>query len=270
MTACIMQRKNKLGKALAVLFALLLWQIAAVAVDQKILLVSPVDVAVRMTSIWQVEGFASSIWFSFYHIAGGFLLALLGSMARILGGFFLAAALGTLLAALAARFKRVEEWLAPPVLAMKTVPVASFVVICLIWLSAQNLSVFISFLIVLPVVYGNVLEGIKSEDKKMLEVGRVFGMPFLKRVLYIHMPQLKPFILSACMTSLGMSWKAGVAAEIIGTPDGSIGKQLYYAKIYLDTDDLLCWTVIIVIISVAFEKLFMLLLRRFYRRLERA
>ena len=196
-----MQRKNKLGKALAVVFALLLWQIAAAAVDQSILLVSPVDVAVRMTSIWQV---------------------------------------------------------------------ASFVVICLIWLSAQNLSVFISFLIVLPVVYGNVLEGIKSEDIKMLEVGRVFGMPFFKRVLYIHMPQLKPFILSACMTSLGMSWKAGVAAEIIGTPDGSIGKQLYYAKIYLDTDDLLCWTVIIVIISVVFEKLFMLLLRRFYRRLERA
>ena len=64
--------------------------------------------------------------------------------------------------------------------------------------------------------------------------------------------------------------QGGVAAEIIGTPDGSIGKQLYYAKIYLDTDDLLCWTVIIVIISVAFEKLFMLLLRRFYRRLERA
>lgn len=89
MTACIMQRKNKLGKALAVLFALLLWQIAAVAVDQKILLVSPVDVAVRMTSIWQVEGFASSIWFSFYHIAGGFLLALV---------------VGVLLAALSGRF----------------------------------------------------------------------------------------------------------------------------------------------------------------------
>ncbi len=250
-----MQRKNKLGKALAVVFALLLWQIAAAAVDQSILLVSPVDVAVRMTSIWQVDGFASSIWFSFYHIAGGFLLALV---------------VGVLLAALSGRFPWIETALWPFMITVKTVPVASFVVICLIWLSAQNLSVFISFLIVLPVVYGNVLEGIKSEDIKMLEVGRVFGMPFFKRVLYIHMPQLKPFILSACMTSLGMSWKAGVAAEIIGTPDGSIGKQLYYAKIYLDTDDLLCWTVIIVIISVAFEKLFMLLLRRFYRRLERA
>lgn len=249
------QNKDRLGKALAVIFALLIWQTAAVAVDQSILLVSPIDVALRMTTIWQVEGFASSIWFSFYHIAGGFLLALVS---------------GILLAALSGRFKWVETALWPFMITVKTVPVASFVVICLIWLSAQNLSVFISFLIVLPVVYGNVLQGIKSEDGKMLEVAEVFRMPMLRRILYIHMPQLKPFILSACATALGMSWKAGIAAEIIGTPDGSIGKQLYYAKIYLDTDDLLCWTVIIVIVSVVFEKLFMLALRAAYRRLERS
>lgn len=249
------QNKDRLGKALAVIFALLVWQTAAVAVDQSILLVSPIDVALRLTTIWQVEGFASSIWFSFYHIAGGFLLALVS---------------GILLAALSGRFRWVETALWPFMITVKTVPVASFVVICLIWLSAQNLSVFISFLIVLPVVYGNVLQGIKSEDGKMLEVAEAFRMPVLRRILYIHMPQLKPFILSACATALGMSWKAGIAAEIIGTPDGSIGKQLYYAKIYLDTDDLLCWTVIIVIVSVAFEKLFMLALRAAYRRLERS
>ena len=247
------QNKDRLCKALAVIFALLVWQTTAVAVDQSILLVSPVDVALRLTTIWQVEGFASSIWFSFYHIAGGFLLALVS---------------GILLAALSGRFRWVETALWPFMITVKTVPVASFGVLCLIWLSAQNLSVFISFLIVLPVVYGNVLQGIKSEDGKMLEVAEVFRMPVLRRILYIHMPQLKPFILSACATALGMSWKAGIAAEIIGTPDGSIGKQLYYAKIYLDTDDLLCWTVIIVIVSVAFEKLFMLALRAAYRRLE--
>ena len=103
----------------------------------------------------------------------------------------------------------------------------------------------------------------------MLEVGTVFRMPLLRRLLYIHLPQLKPFIMSACATALGMAWKAGVAAEIIGTPDGSIGKQLFYSKIYLDTDDLLCWTVIIVIVSVLFEKLFMLGLKALYGRLER-
>ena len=246
--------ERKAGKLLAVIFALCLWQLAAMTIDSKILLVSPVEVAVRLTTIWQTEGFWTSIWFSFYHIAGGFFLALF---------------LGIVLAALAGRFRRIETLLWPFLVTIKTVPVASFVVICLIWLSAEKLSVFISFLIVLPVVYGNVLEGIKSEDKLMLEVGTVFKMPLLRRLLYIHLPQLKPFIMSACATALGMAWKAGVAAEIIGTPDGSIGKQLFYSKIYLDTDDLLCWTVIIVIVSVLFEKLFMLGLKALYGRLER-
>lgn len=246
--------ERKAGKLLAVIFALCLWQLAAMTIDSKILLVSPVEVAVRLTTIWQTEGFWTSIWFSFYHIAGGFFLALF---------------LGIVLAALAGRFRRIETLLWPFLVTIKTVPVASFVVICLIWLSAEKLSVFISFLIVLPVVYGNVLEGIKSEDKLMLEVGTVFRMPLLRRFLYIHLPQLKPFIMSACATALGMAWKAGVAAEIIGTPDGSIGKQLFYSKIYLDTDDLLCWTVIIVIVSVLFEKLFMLGLKSLYGRLER-
>lgn len=246
--------ERKAGKLLAVIFALCLWQLAAMTIDSKILLVSPVEVAVRLTTIWQTEGFWTSIWFSFYHIAGGFFLALF---------------LGIVLAALAGRFRLIETLLWPFLVTIKTVPVASFVVICLIWLSAEKLSVFISFLIVLPVVYGNVLEGIKSEDKLMLEVGTVFRMPLLRRLLYIHLPQLKPFIMSACATALGMAWKAGVAAEIIGTPDGSIGKQLFYSKIYLDTDDLLCWTVIIVIVSVLFEKLFMLGLKSLYGRLER-
>ena len=246
--------ERKAGRLLAVILALCLWQLAAMTIDSKILLVSPVEVAVRLTTIWQTEGFWTSIWFSFYHIAGGFFLALF---------------LGIVLAALAGRFGRIETLLWPFLVTIKTVPVASFVVICLIWLSAEKLSVFISFLIVLPVVYGNVLEGIKSEDKLMLEVGTVFRMPLLRRLLYIHLPQLKPFIMSACATALGMAWKAGVAAEIIGTPDGSIGKQLFYSKIYLDTDDLLCWTVIIVIVSVLFEKLFMLGLKALYGRLER-
>lgn len=246
--------ERKAGKLLAVIFALCLWQLAAMTIDSKILLVSPVEVAVRLTTIWQTEGFWTSIWFSFYHIAGGFFLALF---------------LGIVLAALAGRFRRIETLLWPFLVTIKTVPVASFVVICLIWLSAEKLSVFISFLIVLPVVYGNVLEGIKNEDKLMLEVGTVFRMPLLRRLLYIHLPQLKPFIMSACATALGMAWKAGVAAEIIGTPDGSIGKQLFYSKIYLDTDDLLCWTVIIVIVSVLFEKFFMLGLKALYGRLER-
>lgn len=237
-----MNYKEVLKKVGAALLALTFWEIAALLIHQRILLVTPVAVARRLCTIWRVEGFARAIWFSFYHIAGGFLLGLI---------------LGCLLAYLAAKHPVVETLLWPWMATIKSVPVASFVVICLIWLSARNLSVFISFLIVIPIIYQNVLEGLRAENREMQEVATVFQLPWRKRFRYIELPKLRPFLLSACRVTTGMAWKAGIAAEIIGVPNGSIGKMLYIAKIYLDTDDLLAWTVIIVVISVVAEKVFL-------------
>lgn len=237
-----MNYKEVLKKVGAALLALTFWEIAALLIHQRILLVTPVAVARRLCTIWRVEGFAREIWFSFYHIAGGFLLGLI---------------LGCLLAYLAAKHPVVETLLWPWMAMIKSVPVASFVVICLIWLSARNLSVFISFLIVIPIIYQNVLEGLRAENREMQEVATVFQLPWRKRFRYIELPKIRPFLLSACRVTTGMAWKAGIAAEIIGVPNGSIGKMLYTAKIYLDTDDLLAWTVIIVVISVVAEKVFL-------------
>lgn len=236
-----------LNKIIAVAVALVIWQIAAMCIHQKILLVTPVQVFARLLTIWRVPGFGSTVWFTFYHIAGGFLLGVV---------------LGICCAALANRFPAVETLLWPWMATIKSVPVASFVVICLIWLSARHLSVFISFLIVLPVIYQNVLSGLRAVNRQMEELAEVFCMSPIKKLRYITLPQLAPFLMSGCTVTTGMAWKAGVAAEIIGTPGGSVGLQLHLAKMYLDTDDLLAWTVIIVVISVLWEKLFLFLLRK--------
>lgn len=246
--------KTVLQKAAAVLFALAVWQAAALLLDQKILMVSPLTVLVRLTTIWREPGFAASLWFSFSRIVGGFVLAL---------------AVGIVLAVLAGRFRVFEIFLWPFMITIKSVPVASFIVIALIWLSSSQLSVFISFLMVLPIVYTNVLGGIRSTDPKMTEMAAVFRIPGGRRLLYLWLPQIKPFLLSACSVALGLSWKAGIAAEIIGIPDGSVGEALYNAKVYLNTVDLFAWTVIIVVISIVFEKLFMAALRRCFAGLER-
>lgn len=234
-------------KGIAVAVALVFWQLAAMNIRQSILLVTPAAVARRMCTIWQAEGFFPSIWFTFYHISLGFLLGAL---------------LGCALAALANKLPFAEVLLWPWMATIRSVPVASFVVICLIWLSAQNLSIFISFLIVLPVVYQNMLTGLRALDPSMKEMAQVFRLPRQRHLVYITLPQLRPYLLSACTVTTGMAWKAGVAAEIIGTPNGSVGKMLYQAKIYLDTDDLLAWTAMIVLVSVLSEKLFLLALRR--------
>lgn len=249
-----MNKKQLLRRAGAILFALALWQFAAMALNQKMLLVSPVQVLRRLSTIWLEQDFWGTIWFSFR---------------RIVLGFFLGFGLGTVLAVAAGRLPLLELMLWPFVVAIKSIPVASFVIISLIWLSASELSIFISFLMVFPVIYSNVLEGIHSTDRQMLEMAELYHLPFHKRLLYIHMPQLKPFLLSACSVSLGLSWKSGVAAEVIGIPSGSMGEKLYEAKVYFATSDLFAWTVIIVLISVGFEKLFMWGLRTLFRRLER-
>ena len=152
---------------------------------------------------------------------------------------------------------------------VRTVPVASFIVIALVWLSSAQLSVFISFLMVLPIVYTNALQGILNLDVKMEQMSRVFRMSPGRKLRYVTLPQLKPYIISACSVSTGLAWKAGIAAEIIGVPTGSMGERLYQAKIYLDTAELLAWTVVIVAVSVIFEKLFILVLKKAFESVER-
>lgn len=238
-----------LKNALAVTAALVVWQVCAMALGQRVLLVSPISVAGRLCTIWRDAGFFAVIWFSF---------------ARIVAGFFAGFVSGVVLAMLAGRFSVLETIFLPYLLTVKSVPVASFIVIALLWLSSAELSVFISFLMVLPIVYNNVLAGIRNVDPKMTEMAQVFHLSFSRRLSYIWLPQIKPYLLSACATSIGLAWKSGIAAEIIGIPDGSMGEMLYEAKVYLNTRDLFAWTVVIVAVSVLFEKVFLWLLRSLF------
>jgi NitT/TauT family transport system permease protein len=247
--------KNKyVQTAAAVLASLAVWQIAAMAVGERILLASPVAVIARLFTLIPEPNFFGAIWFSFIRIVGGFMIGLFS---------------GTLLAIAAGRFSSVDIFLKPVMATVKSVPVASFIVIALIWLSSSELSVFISFLIVLPVVYANVLGGIRSIPREMNIMADVYHMPWHKRLIYIWLPAVRPYLMSACSSALGMSWKAGVAAEVIGLPTGSLGEAVYDAKIYFNTTDLLAWTVVIVAVSVVFEKIFMLLLKSGFGRLEK-
>ena len=246
--------KRGFQQAGAILLALILWQLIAVSVGQQLLVPAPFSVAQRLCVIWMEAGFWSTVWFTFRKIVMGFLLGLV---------------VGLGLGAMAGRFSLFEVLLQPFAVMVKSVPVASFIVICLIWMSSARLSIFISFLMVLPIIYTNVLQSIRSADPQMLEVVTLFRLPWRKRVIYFWLPQLKPYLLSACAVSLGISWKAGIAAEIIGIPSGSIGQMFYDAKVYFNTVDLFVWTVIVVIVSVLFEKLFLTLLRGFFRRLEK-
>lgn len=245
--------RTKIEKLAAVLFALLVWHIVAVIVDSSMLLVTPIAVLKRLFSLLLERDFLSAVGFSFIRLVSGFLIAL---------------AIGSVLAVIAGRFRFAQTMFWPFIVVIKSVPVVSFIILCLIWLSSRTLSIFIAFLMVLPIVYTNMLEGIKSTDKKLLEMAKLFNVNWFKKLKFIYLPHLKPYIISACSISIGLSWKAGTAAEVIGIPKGSIGEKLYEAKVYFSSVDLLAWTVVIIVVSIVFEKLFLYFLNYFFERLE--
>ena len=238
----MMQNKYKkyIKKFMILIFWLGVWQVTAMCVDNSLLVVTPMQALQSLaTLVGQAEFWRSA----------------LGSLWRIAAGFLLGAVMGLLLAAVSYRYRPAEEILRPFMVFCKAVPVAVFAVLLLIWWGASPLAVAVCFLVVFPNIYMNTLEGLKSADAELIEMAEAFRLPFVTRFFYIYRPALKPFLLSAFQLSLGMSWKSGVAAEVIGTPVHSIGGALYLAKIYLDTADLFAWTAVIIVLSVLFEKI---------------
>ncbi len=236
---------NKCKKILIVAGWLLVWQLASWCIQNDILFAGPIETFQKLLMLLP----ESEVW---YACAGSLLRITIGFGMGLLGGVFLAL--------WSVRYKWIEEILAPPMMLVKSVPVVSFVVLFLIWWGSGYLSIAISFCVVLPVFYVNTLEGIRNTDNKLLEMAFIFDVPLWNRVFYIYRPALKPFWDSAIRTAAGLSWKSGVAAEVIGLPEHAIGERLYLSKIYLDTSGVLAWTVLIVLMSMLFERIVLWLL----------
>lgn len=223
-----------------ILVWLIMWQLLSAAVHNSILMAGPVESAKALMQMILTREYRNAILFS---------------LIRIIGGFCFGSAMGISLAFISYRVRFMEDFLKPFISVLKAVPVASFVIILIIWAGNKNLSFYISSLVVMPLLYINTLGGLKATDPKLLEMAEVFRIPVLRRVRYIYLPSVYPYLYSAFQAALGMAWKSGVAAEVIGQPLGSMGNGLYQAKIYLETADLFAWTITIVVVSFLVEKL---------------
>lgn len=245
--------KKLIYKLCAIAFWIIVWEALALCVGSDLIICSPLTAFKRLLELAVTPEFRSAIAFS---------------ALRILTGFFSALLLGTVLAALSSKVILIKTLLEPITSVIKATPVASFIILAIIWFGSRNLSMFISFLMVFPVIYLNVLEGIESTDKKLLEMSKLFRLGTVKTVVYVYFPQVLPFLTSGCSVALGLCWKSGIAAEVIGISTGSVGERLYRAKLYFETGDLLAWTAVIIAVSALFEKLFLLLLKLIKNKIE--
>ena len=238
-----MKRARPLVKCIGVpLFWLAVWQVLAMVVDSPLLLPSPGAVLLRLGQL------AATL--PFWQMTAASLL-------RILCGAVLAVVLGTVLAAACCRFAVLDTLLSPLLGTVRATPVASFIILLLIWIGRDVLPAVIVILMVLPVVWANVCAGIRSTDALLLRTAKVFRFSPWRTLRRVYVPSVMPHFLSACRTSLGLAWKSGIAAEVLTVPAVSIGKMLYESKLYLETTDLFAWTAVVVTCSLIIEKVLM-------------
>lgn len=227
-------------------FWLAVWVFAAALVAQPLILPGPGTVAVALLRLVCDAG----TW-----------AILVGSGTRILGGLALAAACGGVMAGASVRSLTFARLVAPALSFVKATPVACIVVLLLIWLGSARVSIVAVFLMALPGVYFSLVEGLTQADKPLKQMFRLHGVRGWRLFCAHTWREVLPFVLSCARAVIGMSWKAGVAAELIGMAVGTVGERIYQAKLLIETADLLAWTVLVVAASWACERVLVWLLR---------
>lgn len=224
---------------------LIIWYAVSLAVGKDIFFPAPDAVIRALVSMASTSGFYADILYSMRGIMAGFIIGMLSGIMLAIPSFCC---------------YYLEAFINIPVKVIRAVPVASFVILALLWLKSSALSTLISASMVMPIIYSQTLSALKNTDSKMLEFAKVYRLSLMKRIRYIFIPSVMPSLVSASSVAVGFAWKSGIAAEIIGLIRDSIGNELYKAKLYLETPKLFAWTITIIIVSVACEKLITLLL----------
>ena len=242
-----------LKAALVAAFWVGIWFAVSLYVNREILVPSPVKTLETLAALAATEKFRTAIMRSLFRILAGFLLALV---------------FGCLGAVLSYRFRFFEGLFAPLLGLVRAIPVASFIILALVWIKTDTLPIFISFFMVLPIIWDNMLHGMRGVDKAALEAAAVDGAGKWGQIFFIVLPNLAPAFLSSAVTGLGFAWKSGIAAEVICRPPESHGNMLASAKNYLESAEVFAITATIIVLSLIFETLLKALYRAWAKKHE--
>ncbi len=240
-----MKIQKILRKLFPLLFWLGVWVAAYLATGQELLIASPVSVMKRFAFVTEAA-FWRCVGISLYRAAMAYVLGIV---------------IACVLAVLCHLWQWVDDLVRPALAVIRATPVASFIILALVWLSSSNVPILTGMLMVVPVVFSNVKEGIDATDPQLLEMGKLFQWSRWKIFRRIIIPSVKSTFLAACEACVGLCFKASIAAEVIGTPKNAIGTQLYSAKIYLETDTLMAWTLVVILLSMGIERLLRCIIR---------
>lgn len=238
--------KNAAKYLLIAVIWVAIWQVCATSVGEELLFPKPLTVLLRLGELMKTADFYKTVWQSLLRILIGMAT---GTLIGVLGGV------------LTALVSAARAFFAPILAIVKSTPVASFILLLVLWMDRDKTTLVIAAMMVVPVVWTNVETGIINTDRALIEMGRAYKMSPASRIFKICLPSVVPYFVASLRASLGMAWKAGIAAEVLLQPTVAIGKMIFTSKLMLETTDLFAWTAVVIILSVIIEKVTLSLLR---------
>lgn len=230
--------KNSIISVLSVMCLVIIWKLGAVYFNQELILPSP---GITVKQLWGIMH------------SDAFWPAVGATVGRGLIGFLISCLAGVVIG-LAAGFSPPIFWLMQPwITVVKATPVMSVIILAIIWFQTDVVPVFVTFLMIFPIIYGNVVAGIKNVDHQLLEMASIYKVKFYRKIFELYIPSTLPYLLAGASTAMGITWKVIIASEILSQPELAIGTNLMVAKINLATAQVLAWTVVAIIISFLFE-----------------
>lgn len=232
---------KKSRKIIILIFWLLIWELCSLFINQPLFLPSPFQVLKVLMNLIGSAYFWKSVF---------------NSISRVILGLFLSIVIGIIIGIAAGLNKFIEELLNPVIVCIRATPIMSIIILALVWFRSYYVSVFTAILTCFPIIYTNVLHGIKSVDIKLIQMANIYKVNKKHIIKDIYLPSIKPYIVSGILMCLGLGFKVSVSSEVLSTPKYSIGLNLLNSKSMLETAELFAWTIVVILLSFIFEMVF--------------
>lgn len=240
------QNKKIRNKIFSAVFWVVIWEIIALIINRELYLPSPYSAFLALINLIKTKTF----W-----------IIIVMSIFRVIAGFLVATVIGIITGIACGLNQFLYDLFYPLVTAIKSTPVMSFIIIALIWFSSGNVPIFICFLMCYPIFWISIVEGMRQVNKKYLQMANLYNVKKRYIISQIYIPTIEPYLTAGMLSALGLGWKVVVAAEVLSHPKYAIGSYLHNAKIYLESDQLFAWTIVVVFLSMLFETILGKLIR---------
>ncbi len=225
-------------KAVAILSLLLIWEIAARLVGSAIIIPTPENTLLKLAQLLQT---------------GGFWDAVGATIARGLLGFLVSLFTGVIVGVAAGASSIVRSGVSPVLTVLRATPVMSVILLALIWFQSDWVPVFVAFLMVFPILCGNMIEGVRNVDRGLLKMTSIYGIRRRRVIFGVYLPSALPYLMAAMTSAVGITWKVVIAAEVLSQPLHAVGTGLQLSKYRLDTAAVFAWTFVAIALTALSE-----------------